>query len=537
MNLHNNWSILLWRPATLLTWMVVAEGPAHVLTNRSVTGMWDGLPPHEASASTKFPCKSIDDNEYPRGGGDHLSKAGPPPSPSSATNSSDRLRLSSSWETHNPAGGPPTGSIVRKSGLRHHLRLLHPNRARQPARMKPPVWHQCRPHSIRGQITVLAGVMVALTLVTAGAGMYSMTQPGTTRSRNGLHQAALVTDDVHPGPAAGHSGPRVRDVRLAGITAPGLADFGRPDPLQLIMALECAGLIALAMWVTWKTTGKLLRPVEVVSAELAMVDLSALPARTSEPRNAREITRLCHSINNLLERLHETKQEIEEIGDRRRQSVSDLAHELRNPIAGLRVQLEEAQKDPGRVQLPELLSTTLNQVNRLQAIIDDILFLARMKTCPPTERQQLDLAVLVQIEIAQRSDRHRVGLQLTHGTTVTAVPSQIRRLLANLLDNAQRHSRHFVCVEVCATHAIVELAVSDDGPGIAEADRERVFHRFTRLDDARRLDHNGTGLGLAIARDIAHAHHGTLSAEESTTGGSRFILRLPHVRPGEMGSL
>jgi signal transduction histidine kinase len=309
-----------------------------------------------------------------------------------------------------------------------------------------------------------------------------------------------------------------------------------PGSLQFIMALETAEVIALTAWATWKVTGRLLRPVEAVRAELAVIDFSDPTARVSEPRNAQEITRLCRTINKVLGRLHKAKAESEEIAHRQRQFASDVSHELRTPIAGLRVQLEAAQQDPSRTRLPELLETTLDQVERIQTITDDMLRLARMRACPPAERQQLDLATLVQTEIAQRTDRLPVRLHLTHGTSVTAVPSQISRLLANLLDNAQRHSAHVVRVEVHATHAAVELAVSDDGPGIAEADRERVFHRFTRLDDARRLDHNGTGLGLSIARDIAHAHHGTLSVEESATGGARFVLRLPRVRPRETGS-
>jgi anti-sigma regulatory factor (Ser/Thr protein kinase) len=110
--------------------------------------------------------------------------------------------------------------------------------------------------------------------------------------------------------------------------------------------------------------------------------------------------------------------------------------------------------------------------------------------------------------------------------TVNAVSTQISRVITNLLDNAQRHAEQTVQIQVSRKGDSAELAVTDDGDGIAEADRERIFQRFTRLGAARSRDHKGTGLGLAIARDIAQAHFGTLQVEDSA-GGARFVLRLP----------
>ncbi|MEO3876448.1 HAMP domain-containing sensor histidine kinase [Nonomuraea sp. B12E4] len=301
------------------------------------------------------------------------------------------------------------------------------------------------------------------------------------------------------------------------------------DSPELTVALITVELMVGA-WVTWKVTGRLLRPLETVRAEFRMIDPADRPPRISEPENAHEITRLCHTINKVLESLHKERKELEEFAHYQRQFASDVSHELRNPIAGLRTQLELARQDPAHAHLPELLGTTLDQVERLQAITDDMLGLARMQTGTPGELQHLDLAALVQTEISRRADRLPVRLHLIHGSAVTAVPSQICRLLANLLDNAQRHSTHLVRVEVRPTKAAVELAVSDDGPGIPVGDRERVFERFTRLDDGRRLDRKGTGLGLAIARDIAQAHHGTLHVEEGAAGGARFVLLLPRVQ-------
>lgn len=106
---------------------------------------------------------------------------------------------------------------------------------------------------------------------------------------------------------------------------------------------------------------------------------------------------------------------------------------------------------------------------------------------------------------------------------------QLARVLGNLVDNAQRHARTRVTVRVVrdAARGEVVLAVQDDGPGVPEADRERIFERFIRLDEARSTDDGGAGLGLAIARDIAERHDGRLTADSSPDGGASFELRLP----------
>ncbi|MCW2912145.1 MAG: two-component sensor histidine kinase [Actinomycetia bacterium] len=106
-------------------------------------------------------------------------------------------------------------------------------------------------------------------------------------------------------------------------------------------------------------------------------------------------------------------------------------------------------------------------------------------------------------------------------------PTHLGRLVTNLLDNARTYARHSIQIQVRHHDATAELTVTDDGPGIPVQDHEHVFERFARLDTARCRHHGGTGLGLAIARDIAHAHNGTLHVEDAPGGGARFVLRLP----------
>lgn len=131
---------------------------------------------------------------------------------------------------------------------------------------------------------------------------------------------------------------------------------------------------------------------------------------------------------------------------------------------------------------------------------------------------------------ARLGDRVPVHLDLEGAVGITGSALWLRRVVTNLLDNAQRYADRRVEVTLRTTHGAgprtAVLEVTDDGPGIPAADRERVFERFTRLDDSRSRDHGGAGLGLAIARDLSAHHGGTLTAEESPYG-ARLVLRLP----------
>ncbi|MFG1709963.1 ATP-binding protein [Nonomuraea sp. M3C6] len=240
--------------------------------------------------------------------------------------------------------------------------------------------------------------------------------------------------------------------------------------------------------------------------------------------NARRYTHE-HRISVELEHATES---LKESLERQRRFTTDASHELRTPLAGLRAQLEEAQLHPGDTDLADLLRHTLGNVERLQAIITDLLLLARVEAAPPAATKRIDLAELVEVETSRCvRDRYPIRLDLEPGVTVDAVPTRICRVLSNLLDNARRHAAHEVVVRVRRSGDGAELSVTDDGPGVPEAERENIFQRFARLDTARSRGHGGVGLGLAIARDIAHAHHGTLHVEDASPHGARFVLRLP----------
>ncbi|WP_167530611.1 sensor histidine kinase [Microbispora hainanensis] len=214
--------------------------------------------------------------------------------------------------------------------------------------------------------------------------------------------------------------------------------------------------------------------------------------------------------------------------DWQRRFEADVSHELRTPVAGLRAQLEEARLHPGELDVDDLIERALSDVERLQALVDDLYLLAQLQAAAqPAERALLDLGDLVQSELARRTDKHDVKVQVVRGVLVRGVDTRLRRMLSELLDNAQRHAKTVVFVQVRRTAHAAELVVADDGDGIGEEDRERIFDRFTRLDAARSRDRGGTGLGLAIVRNIVHGQEGEVHVERSSAGGAAFVVRLP----------
>ncbi|CAL9586306.1 Adaptive-response sensory-kinase SasA [Streptomyces sp. enrichment culture] len=295
--------------------------------------------------------------------------------------------------------------------------------------------------------------------------------------------------------------------------APLSAEHSAVDTAQTAMLLGLPLLLGVVAGVTWTVTGRALRPVAGIRREMAAITASEdLARRVPEPATHDEIARLARTTN-------ETLAALEASVERQRRFVADASHELRSPIASLRTQLEVAAAHPELLDLDGAVEDTV----RLQRLAADLLLLARLDAGERPADARVDLAALAREEAAGRT-----------GVTVDAEPAevtgsrgQLGRALANLLDNAGRHARERVTVTVRREGARAVLGVADDGEGVPEADRERIFERFVRLDAARSRDDGGAGLGLAIARDVAVRHGGTLTAGSAPTGGALFELRLP----------
>ncbi|MGF6945173.1 sensor histidine kinase [Streptomyces auratus] len=273
-------------------------------------------------------------------------------------------------------------------------------------------------------------------------------------------------------------------------------------------------LLVVVAGVTWLVTRRALRPVEGIRGEMAAITASTdLSRRVPVPSSRDEIGRLARTTN-------ETLAALELSVERQRRFVADASHELRSPIASLRTQLEVAVAHPELLDVPGAVVDTV----RLQRLAADLLLLARLDAGERPTDTRVELAAMVREETSQRvADRVPVQIGELAGGEVAGSRSQLARVLGNLLDNAQRHAAGSVRVAVAREGEEVALRVEDDGPGVPEGERERIFERFVRLDDARARDDGGAGLGLAIARDVAVRHGGSLAVRT----GSVFELRLP----------
>ncbi|KPI29693.1 sensor histidine kinase [Streptomyces sp. NPDC054962] len=288
-----------------------------------------------------------------------------------------------------------------------------------------------------------------------------------------------------------------------------------------VMLIGFPLLLAVVAGVTWLVTRRALRPVEDIRREMAAITAAAeLTRRVPEPDTHDEVARLARTTN-------ETLAALETSVERQRRFVADASHELRSPIASLRTQLEVGVAHPGLLDVPGAVEDTV----RLQRLAADLLLLARLDAGEgPLAGARVDPAALAREEAAGRPE---VTVVVEPGEQapgeVAGSRGQLGRVLANLLDNAHRHARSAVTVTVRRAGGQVVVEVADDGDGVPEADRERIFERFVRLDDARGRDDGGAGLGLAIARDVAVRHGGTLTVRRTPTGGALFELRLPTV--------
>ncbi|MEU1314221.1 sensor histidine kinase [Streptomyces tibetensis] len=297
--------------------------------------------------------------------------------------------------------------------------------------------------------------------------------------------------------------------------SPLAAEHGAVRTALTVMLIGFPLLLGVVAAVTWLVTRRALRPVEGIRREMAAITHSEdLARRVPEPDTHDEIARLASTTN-------ETLAALETSVERQRRFVADASHELRSPIASLRTQLEVAAAHPELLDLDGAVEDTV----RLQRLAADLLLLARLDAGERPSDAQVDLAGLAREQAEGRT-----------GVTVDAEPvevagsrGQLGRVLANLLDNAQRHARSAVTVSVRREGDRAVVGVADDGDGVPEDDRERIFERFVRLDAARSRDDGGAGLGLAIARDVAVRHGGTLTAGRGPAGGALFELRLPLV--------
>jgi signal transduction histidine kinase len=289
------------------------------------------------------------------------------------------------------------------------------------------------------------------------------------------------------------------------------------------LAIGVPLLTLLVGVVTWRIVGRALEPVERIRSEVDAISPTELHRRVPDPPGDDEIARLAATMNRMLSRLQDAQA-------RQRRFVSDASHELRSPVAAIRQHAEVALVHPEGTEMRELAGVVLEEDARLQAIVEDLLLLSRI------DEGTVDVAeepVDVDDILLEEAARLRASTDLeveTAGVSAGRVlgdRGKLGRLVRNISENGARHARARVSLSLGERDGWVVLAVEDDGAGIAPEDRERVFDRFVRLDDARDRDSGGSGLGLSIVREIATLHRGTVVVTDARLGGARLEVRLP----------
>ncbi|MGW4239961.1 ATP-binding protein [Streptomyces sp. NPDC004749] len=299
--------------------------------------------------------------------------------------------------------------------------------------------------------------------------------------------------------------------------------------LGTALAFGVPVLTALVAWTISGTAGRTLGPVETLRRQAADISATDLHRRLDLPASQDEVHALAVTLNDMLARL-------DSASATQRRFVADAAHELRSPLTAIRAQLEVLATYPDPARDPAVAAALLEDTQRLHDLVEDLLALARSEDPAPARMRSvvdLDEVVLAEIRrqhalIATVIDARGVSAGRVRGDA-----EALRRVVRNLLDNAHRHAVHQVRVALGERGTTVELTVSDDGSGIPPADRERVFERFTRLDEARSREAGGSGLGLAIVAKIIAAHGGSAHADQDPPpgdgglGGARLVIRLP----------
>ena len=344
---------------------------------------------------------------------------------------------------------------------------------------------------------------------------------GVTRlplAATGPYRVAARGVDSPDGPMTVFVAVSVRDVEHTVNVA---AEIGAIGVVLLVLALAA---------VMWLALGRTLAPVEAIRVQADAIAGHTLDQRVPEPVQHDEIGRLARTVNRMLGRL-------ERSADRQRRFVADAAHELRSPIASLRVLLESA-RDRGGVQGHE--DDMLHETVRMEGLVDQLLLLARADADVPwLQASTVDLDDVVDEAVAGLGPAGRIGVDVSavEPVQVSGDPGLLERLVANLVQNALAHAQETVRVSVSRGEGgQAVLAVDDDGPGVPEDRRDDIFGRFVRLDPSRERGRGGVGLGLAIVAEIVHAHGGTVEVGDAPGGGARFVVELPGSQPELVGT-
>jgi two-component system, OmpR family, sensor kinase len=335
------------------------------------------------------------------------------------------------------------------------------------------------------------------------------------------------------------SGPFAGGQLIVAVPLSGTADIlARLRDLELVVT---AGALVVALALGWWLVRASLRPLRDVERTADLIAAGQLTERVPGDQARTEVGRVARAFNVMLERIQgafaqrdRTEADLRASEERMRRFVADASHELRTPLAAVTAYAELF--DRGAADRPDDLRRVMHGIQaesgRMGHLVEDLLLLAHLDEGRPLQMEPIDLvAVAADAVTTARTvgPQWPVVLEATQPVEIRADALRIRQVLDNLLGNVRVHCAPGTTarVRVSDEGAAAVVEVSDDGPGLSDADVRRIFERFFRADPSRSRQHGGAGLGLAIVDAIVRAHGGTVSVASDEGGGARFTVRLP----------
>jgi signal transduction histidine kinase len=286
-----------------------------------------------------------------------------------------------------------------------------------------------------------------------------------------------------------------------------------------------------------------MRPIAALTATAREIAATRDPSRSvPQPETEDEVAELAQTLDEMLHALAQARDETQQMIAAQREFVADASHELRTPLTSVLANLEllhaSLPKGPEGDEAAEMVASALRSSRRMSRLVSDLLILARADAGRMTPRRDCDLAEIAAaatVEATPLAGGRRIAVESEDAVPVLGNPDELHRLVANLIDNAIRHTPEDTRIRVraAAEDGAALLEVSDDGPGLPPGLGEQIFERFVRgSGPADRAGDLGTGLGLAIVRAVASSHGGEVEAGASESGGARVRVRLP-LRSGD----
>jgi heavy metal sensor kinase len=299
--------------------------------------------------------------------------------------------------------------------------------------------------------------------------------------------------------------------------------------ILVVLGLGLPLVVGLAAFGGYVLARRALAPIDHLAAEGRRITADRLHERLSVPNQHDEVGRLAAVIN-------ETFARLESSFDRLRRFTADASHELRTPLSVIRGIGEAGLAEPRSVmEYRDVIGSMLEEVDRVSTLVDTLLRLSHADAGTiRLVRRAVDFGqvagdVASSLSILADEKRQRLNVEAPMPVSVCADALVLREALTNVVDNAIKYSPRGATIEIGVRRIGDEavLTIADEGPGIAQENRERIFDRFFRVDEARSRDRGGTGLGLAIAKWAVEINGGQITVNPRPAGGSIFRIVLP----------